>query len=74
MFTMTKIVIVHLIMLLMDGIIMKINYSPFCWGPLKPLKSPLWVPGPHFENQWFIILLCIQYKVYLRLMGRRSNH
>lgn len=30
---MTKIVIPSVIVLLMDGIIVKINDFPFCWGP-----------------------------------------
>ena len=33
----------------MDGIIVKINYSSFCWGPLEPPQGSPWT-GAHFEN------------------------
>lgn len=35
--------------LMMDGIIMKIIYSPFCWGPPE---SPWWTPGGPWTPLW----------------------
>ena len=34
----------------MDGIIVKIMYSPFAGDLLEPPQGPLRVPGTHFEN------------------------
>ena len=61
---MTKIVIYSVIVLLMDGIIMKINYSPLCWGPpgtssrtpggpQTPLREPL------LYYLYIEVLLCV---------------
>lgn len=39
---MSKLVIHSIIMLLIDGIMVKINYSAFCWGPRETsLRTPL---------------------------------
>lgn len=39
------------IVLLMDGIKARINYSFFCWWP----KDPWGIHGPHFKSHWFTI-------------------
>ena len=46
---MTKIVIHYVNVLLLDGFIVKINDSPFCWGPTW---TPSWTPGGPRNPLW----------------------
>lgn len=39
------------IVLLMDGIILKINYAHFAWDPLERSQGHLGFPQLHVENQ-----------------------
>ena len=50
-------IVIHIVIVIrMDGIIVKINDSIFAGEPLESPQGPLRVPRPHFENHWAKIL------------------